>query len=99
MPWKLHNFITQRLLEPTERKDTLSNPIVKIAVGGIALGLAVMLLTVSMVKGFEHEVQQRIIRFGSAITLEPAVLSHTGSRLYKMELCVWVCHLIFKDPI
>ncbi len=75
MPWKLHNFITQRLLEPTERKDTLSNPIVKIAVGGIALGLAVMLLTVSMVKGFEHEVQQRIIRFGSAITLEPAVQS------------------------
>lgn len=75
MSWKLHNFITKRLVEYTKRKDTLSKPIVKIAIGGIALGLAVMLLTVSMVKGFEQEVQQRIIRFGSAITLEPAVQS------------------------
>ena len=79
MNWRLHSFISKRLTESTEVKDTMSKPIVKIAIWGIALGLAVMLLTVSMVKGFEHEVQNRIERLGSAISVESLSYGSEGN--------------------
>lgn len=42
-----------------------SSAIVKIAVAGIALGMAVMILSVAIVTGFQSEIRKKVIGFGS----------------------------------
>jgi lipoprotein-releasing system permease protein len=44
-----------------------SRPIVRISVIGIALGLAVMILTVAVVSGFQKEIREKVIGFGAHI--------------------------------
>jgi lipoprotein-releasing system permease protein len=44
-----------------------SRPIVRISVIGIALGLAVMILTISIVTGFQKEIREKVIGFGAHI--------------------------------
>lgn len=51
--------------ESTEKE--LSKPIVRIATIGIALGVAVMILSIGIVRGFQHEVREKVIGFGSHI--------------------------------
>jgi len=46
-----------------------SSAIVKIAVAGIAIGMAVMLLSVGIVNGFQNEIQQKVIGFGSHLQI------------------------------
>jgi lipoprotein-releasing system permease protein len=46
-----------------------SSTIVRIAVGGIAIGMAVMILSVAIVTGFQHEIQQKVIGFGSHLQI------------------------------
>lgn len=42
-----------------------SSTIVKIAVAGIAIGMAVMILSVAIVTGFQQEIRNKVIGFGS----------------------------------
>ena len=44
-------------------------PAVRVAVAGIALGLAVMILSVAIVIGFKKEVRNKVIGFGSHIKI------------------------------
>jgi len=46
-----------------------SSAIVRIAVAGIAIGMAVMILSVSIVRGFQTEIQQKVIGFGSHLQI------------------------------
>lgn len=47
----------------------MSRPIIRIAVIGIALSLAVMIITVAIVTGFQQEIRGKIIGFGSHIQI------------------------------
>ena len=47
----------------------MSQPIVSIAIIGIALGLAVMILSVAIVTGFKGEISKKVIGFGSHIQI------------------------------
>ncbi len=63
-------FIARRVFsEQKHNKKGISRPIVSIAIIGIALGLAVMLLSVSIVTGFKREITRKIIGFGAHIQL------------------------------
>ena len=62
-------FISQRLLRSNGESRQLSTPIVRIAVGGIALGLTVMILAVAIVTGFQEEIRGKVIGFGSHIQI------------------------------
>ncbi|MEX2596276.1 MAG: FtsX-like permease family protein [Salibacteraceae bacterium] len=42
-----------------------SNTIIRIAVAGIAIGMTVMILSIGIVSGFQEEVRQKVIGFGS----------------------------------
>lgn len=54
------NFIANRIAGSGQDKSSISRPIVKTGIAGIALGVAVMLLTVSIVPGFKKEIVDRI---------------------------------------
>lgn len=47
----------------------VSSPVIKIAVSGVAVGLASMILAVSIVIGFKKEIRNKVIGFGSHIQI------------------------------
>ena len=62
-------FIAKRIFSDKTVKKGISQPIVTIAIIGIALGLAVMILSVAIVTGFKSEISNKIIGFGSHIQI------------------------------
>ena len=67
MNWKL--FVAQRIYRSREGGKEVSRPAVLIARWGIAIGLAVMIISVSVVVGFKHEVRDKVVGIGSDITI------------------------------
>lgn len=51
------------------RESRFSKPIVRIAILGIALGIAVMILTLAIVTGFQQEIRDKVIGFGAHIQI------------------------------
>lgn len=62
-------FIAKRIIAGEGNNKGLSHPIVRIAVAGIALGLAVIILTVAVVTGFQKEIRNKLIGFGGHIQI------------------------------
>lgn len=62
-------FISNRLFFDKSNKQFLSQRIIRIALFGIALGLAVMIISVSVVTGFKNEIRNKVIGFGSHIQI------------------------------
>ena len=67
MDWKL--FVARRIYRSKEGKKEVSKPAVLIAMWGIAIGLAVMIVAVAVVIGFKHEVRDKVVGIGSDITI------------------------------
>lgn len=62
-------FISRRLFFDKKNKKLLSQRIIRIALAGIALGLAVMIISVAVVTGFKTEIRNKVIGFGSHIQI------------------------------
>lgn len=60
-------FIAKRIYSDKGDKRKVSRPAIHIATAGVAIGLAVMVLTVSVVLGFKHTIRDKVIGFGSHI--------------------------------
>ena len=60
-------FIAKRIYCDKGDKRKVSRPAIHIATAGVAIGLAVMILTVSVVLGFKHTIRDKVIGFGSHI--------------------------------
>ena len=67
MNWKL--FVAHRIYRSNEGGKEVSKPAVRIAMWGIAVGLAVMIVAVAVVIGFKHEVRDKVVGIGSDITV------------------------------
>lgn len=68
----LEFFIAKKVYFNKSKKGNknVSTPAVKIAVGGVALAVATMILAVAIVFGFKNEVRNKIIGFGGHIQIE-----------------------------
>ena len=64
----LEFFIAQRI-HFRQGKKNISRPAVRIAIIGIALGLAVMIVSVAVVIGFKQEIRNKTIGFGGHVQL------------------------------
>ena len=62
-------FIAQRLIKGRREGTSFSRPINVIAIIGIALGLAVMILAVSILTGFKQQIREKVVGFGSHIQI------------------------------
>ena len=58
------SFIANRILR-SDDKTRISRPIVRIATIGIAVGICMMLLSIAIVSGFQQEIRNKVIGFGS----------------------------------
>lgn len=65
----LSRFIALRIYRAGEPGKQASRPAVLIAMIGIAIGLAVMIIAVSVIVGFKSEVRDKIVGFGSHIQI------------------------------
>lgn len=65
----LELFIAKKIHFNKEGDRQVAPPAVRIAMIGIALGLAVMILSVAIVIGFKKEVRNKVIGFGSHIQI------------------------------
>ena len=74
-------FIARRIhFSKENNKKKVSKPAVRIALGGIALGHAVMILSLAIVVGFKNEVGRKVMGFGSHIQ----ITSLTNNRTYDL---------------
>jgi lipoprotein-releasing system permease protein len=62
-------FIAQRLIKGRREETSFSRPINVIAIIGIAMGLAVMILAVSTLTGFKKAIREKVVGFGSNIQI------------------------------
>lgn len=60
-------FIAKRLYSEQGDKHKVSRPAIHIAIAGVAIGLAVMIISVCVVLGFKHTIRDKVIGFGSHI--------------------------------
>lgn len=63
-------FIAKRIFKDKGGRQKVSRPAIRIATMGVAIGLAVMIVTVSVVIGFKHTIRDKVIGFGSHIQVE-----------------------------
>jgi len=66
---KLDYFIAKRIYSDKESKKQLSKPIIKIAQISIALGIVVMLISISVTVGFKNQIKSKTVGFGSHIQI------------------------------
>jgi lipoprotein-releasing system permease protein len=64
-------FIAKKICFSKEKGDSkrVTPPVVRIAMAGIAIGLAVMIVSVAIVVGFKKEIRDKVIGFGGHIQL------------------------------
>lgn len=60
-------FIAKRLYHDRSMQQRVSRPAITIATAGVAIGLAVMMLSVFVVLGFKHTIRDKVIGFGAHI--------------------------------
>jgi lipoprotein-releasing system permease protein len=60
-------FIAHRLIKGRREETSFSRPINVIAIIGIAMGLAVMILAVAILTGFKQQIREKVVGFGANI--------------------------------
>ena len=64
-------FIARRFMPRGGDAGGFSGPLSGIAVAGIALGVLVMLMAVSILRGFQKDIADKVVGFGSHLTVVP----------------------------
>lgn len=78
-------FIAKKIYNSTDKTRRVSKPAIRIATIGVAIGLAVMIVSVSVVLGFKHTIRNKVIGFGSHITVAD-FMSLQNSELYPITI-------------
>lgn len=63
-------FIARKIYGSRDGRTKVSRPAIRIATAGVAVGLAVMIITVAVVTGFKNTIRDKVVGFGSHIRIE-----------------------------
>lgn len=95
-------FIAHRLIKGRREGTSFSRPINVIAIIGISMGLAVMILAVAILTGFKEQIREKIVGFGaniqimnfdSNISLETIPISDTQAFIPKIKNIPGIKHV------
>lgn len=86
-------FIATRLFRDKGDRRKVSRPAITIATAGVAIGLAVMIITVFVVLGFKHTIRNKVIGFGSHIQVTNFV-SQTASEQFPIAIGDSMMHVL-----
>lgn len=62
-------FIARKIYKDQGDKRKVSRPAIRIATIGVAIGLAVMIITVGVILGFKHTIRDKVVGFGGHIQI------------------------------
>ena len=68
--FSLSGFLAKKIYSDSGETKKVSLPAVRIATIGMAIGLAVMIVSVSVVLGFKKSIQEKVIGFGSHVIVK-----------------------------
>lgn len=90
-------FIAKRIYSDNTNKRKVSRPAIRIAIIGVAVGLAVMIISVSVVVGFKHSIRDKVVGFGSHIQVaEFTTLQGSGTQ--PIAITDSVMRILSKAP-
>lgn len=69
-------YIAKRIYSDNNAQQKVSKPAIHIATAGVAVGLTVMIISVCIVLGFKHTIRDKVIGFGSHITVANFMTLH-----------------------
>lgn len=78
-------FIAKRIYNDNGHERKVSRPAITIATAGVAIGLAVMIVSVFVVLGFKHTIQSKVVGFGSHIQVSNFI-SQTAAEQYPIAM-------------
>ena len=90
-------FIAKRIYGSRDARKKVSRPAIAIAVAGIAIGLAVMMVSIAVVLGFKHSVQNKVIGFGSHIQVTN-FMTQMSAGIYPIQMDDSMMTVIRKIP-
>ena len=73
-------FIARHINQEDKGKRQVSKPVIRIATAGVAIGLAVMIVSVCVVLGFKHTIRDKIVGFGSHIQVADFLTLQTSEQ-------------------
>lgn len=88
---RFERFIAKRFL--SKRRGSFAAPLVKIAVASIALGVLVMIMSVSILRGFQKTISEKVVGFGSHIIVRNLA---SGNSIYQDEPFDTTCAEVAK---
>ena len=78
-------FIARHIYSSEGDRQEVSRPAIRIATIGVAIGLAVMIITTAVILGFKHTIRDKVVGFGSHLQIENFVQQQTGN---PVPICI-----------
>lgn len=78
-------FLSKKIYGTKEEKKKVSRPAIRIATIGVAVGLAVMVVAVSVVLGFKNTIRDKVVGFGSHIQVANFMTLQTSEQ-YPIQI-------------
>lgn len=77
-------YIAHHLYTGGQDKQKASQPAMRIAMLGIAIGMAVMIVSVAVVFGFKHTIRDKVVGFGSHIVVTNVLTAQTTDQSHPI---------------
>ncbi len=90
-------FIAKRLHYDADDRQKVSRPAIRIATAGVAIGLAVMIVSVCVVLGFKHTIRDKVVGFGSHIQVADFMTLHQTEQ-YPVVMNDSMTHVLKAIP-
>ncbi len=90
-------FIAKRLHYDADDRQKVSRPAIRIATAGVAIGLAVMIVSVCVVLGFKHTIRDKVVGFGSHIQVADFMTLHQSEQ-YPVVMNDSMTHVLKAIP-
>ena len=84
-------FVARRIYSnQISDRQKVSKPAIRIATMGVAIGLAVMIISVCVVLGFKHTIRDKVVGFGSHIQI---------ANFYALQTSDTDQHIVIKESM
>lgn len=91
-------FIARKLWAYKSSESNISSPAIKIGAIAVALGIAIMILSVAVIRGFKHQIISKLKSLTSDVVIMPYQTSHDITT-YPLTLSADTLALLQKYPI
>lgn len=92
-------FISKRLITAKENKNVFSRPIIRVTISAIAISVAVMVISLSILFGFKQEIIKKITGFNTHIQMQTSYIDSAYDKNPILSNEDLMYHIIKKNDI